>query len=132
MVKVLSFSFEHCFGPFNTLPFEGSSETGLWRHLPNYIFGVRKLKKTSAMRIIFFFLKMFKFEFQFTKCKKNSENNLCFWDNWIWKCCNKLPFLRREYLLLAVNGLTNSPTIFHITERTFCSLNCLHRDQSIW
>ena len=49
--------------------------------------GVRKLKNTAGMRLIFFFffffLKMFKIEFQFTKGNKNSENILCLWDNCI-------------------------------------------------
>ena len=40
-------------------------------------FGVPKFKNTSAMRVIFF-LKMFKIESKFTKCKKNLENILRF------------------------------------------------------
>ena len=38
MVKVLSFSFEQCFGPFNMLLVEGLSERGLFRHLSNHVF----------------------------------------------------------------------------------------------
>ena len=38
---------------------EGSSETGLFRHLSNYVFGVRNFDFTKSMRVIFFF-KMFK------------------------------------------------------------------------
>ena len=38
---------------------EGSSETGLFRHLSNYVFGVRNFDLTKSMRVIFFF-KMFK------------------------------------------------------------------------
>ena len=41
------------------------------------------------------------------------------------KCCNNLPLLRREYLLLTMNGLTNSPKIFHTTQTDFFNLNCL-------
>ena len=41
------------------------------------------------------------------KKKGNGEKVFGFWDNCIWKCCNKLPLLRREYLSSAVNGLTN-------------------------
>ena len=37
--------------------------------------------------------------------------------------------LQREYLLSAVNGLTKSPKVLHITQRDFLNLNCLHRDQ---
>ena len=38
MVKVLSFLFQQCFAPFTMLLVEGSSETGLFRHLYNHIF----------------------------------------------------------------------------------------------
>ena len=38
---------------------EGFSETGLFRHLSNYVFGVRNFDFTKSMRVIFFF-KMFK------------------------------------------------------------------------
>ena len=48
---------------------EGSSETKLFRHLSNHVFGVRKFKNTSAMRVSFF-LKMFKIGSKFRKCKK--------------------------------------------------------------
>ena len=37
MVKVLLFSFEPSFGQFTMLLVEGSSETGLFRHLSNRI-----------------------------------------------------------------------------------------------
>ena len=37
MVKVLSFSYEHCFGPFTMLLVEGPTEMRLFRHLPNYL-----------------------------------------------------------------------------------------------
>ena len=63
------------------------------------------------------------------KKKKNVEKVFRFRDKCIRKCCNKLPFLTREYLLSEVNGLTNRPKIFDITERGFSNLNCLHRDQ---
>ena len=63
------------------------------------------------------------------KKKKKAENLFCFWDNWIWKCCNKLPLLKREYLFSAVNGVTNNPKILHITEEDFFNSNYLHRDQ---
>ena len=80
-------------------------------------FGVRKFKNTSSMRVILF-LEMFKIESKFTKWKKKLENIFRFWDNCIWICCYKLSLLRREYLLSAVNKVTNSQ-IFHITQRDF-------------
>ena len=42
-----------------------------------------------------------------------------FLDNCIWKCCYKLFLLRREYMLPAVNGLTNIPKILHIAQKEF-------------
>ena len=35
----------------------------------------------------------------------------------------KLSFLRKEYLLSAVNGLTNNPKILHITQGDLFNLN---------
>ena len=37
MVKVLSFRFQQCFCVFRMLHVEGSSETGLFRHLFNHV-----------------------------------------------------------------------------------------------
>ena len=36
------------------IPIEGSSETGLFRHLSDYIFGVRNFENAKSMRVIFF------------------------------------------------------------------------------
>ena len=55
MVKEVSLKFEQCFGAFTMLLFVGSSETGLFRHCSNHVFGVRNFGNTSAMRVIFFF-----------------------------------------------------------------------------
>ena len=63
MVKVLSFRFDQCFGPFTMLVVKGSSEMGLFRHLSNNVF------LSPAMRVIFS-LKMFKIESKFLKIKK--------------------------------------------------------------
>ena len=97
------------------------------------LFGVPKLKITSAMTGILS-LKMFKIEFILPKCKKkkkknNTEKVFSFWDNCIWRCCDKLCLIRTEYLSSAVNMLTNSPKTFHITKRDFFQMNCLHNDQ---
>ena len=73
-------------------------------------------------------------ESKFRKCKnnnkkkKNGEKVFFFFFNCILKCCNKLPFLRRENLLSAVNGLKKSPKILHVTEKAFSNLNFFHRD----
>ena len=64
--------------------------------------------------------------------KNNSETNFPFWDNCIWKCSLKSSLLRKEYLLSALNGLTNRPRIFHSTHRDFFNLNCHNRNKSMW
>ena len=61
-------------------------------------FGVRNFKNTSGMRIIFF-LKLWKIQSEFRKQKKKkAEKVFLFWENCIWKCCNKLALSRKEYL----------------------------------
>ena len=95
-------------------------------------FGIRQFKSTSAMRVIYF-LKMFKIESKLRKCKKKKEKSgyiFGFWENGISKRSNKFPLVRREYMSLAVNGLTKSPKIMHIIKRNFFQLNCIDRNQS--
>ena len=76
------------------------------------------------------FSKIFKIYSKFKKCKKkNRKKVFCSSDDSIWIGCVKLSLLRRECLSLAVNVLTNSPKIVHITNRDFFQLNCLHKDQ---
>ena len=104
------------------------NRTFLYIYLTTF-FSVRNFKNTSALRVIFF-SKMLKIESKFGKWKRNNlENIFRFWDNCIWKCYNKLPLLRREYLLSPVNGLTNSAKILHMTQRDFFNLNWLEREQ---
>ena len=67
MVKYLSFRFQHCFGLFTVSLVKGSSETGLFRHLSNHVFGVRNFVNTKAMTVIFFFLEAFKILKKFQK-----------------------------------------------------------------
>ena len=129
---MLSLRFQQCFGPFFMLLVEGSSEAGLFRYLSNHVF-----RSPLCQKYISYegrpFLKMFKIESRFPKKQqKIGKMFFSFWDNWIWRCCNKLCLLSREYLSLAVNVLTNSPEILHITQRDFRQLNCPHRDQQIW
>ena len=72
MVKVLSFSFEQCFGQFTILLIEGLPKRDTCDIYLTTCFGVRKFKNTAAMGDIVF-LKMFKIESKFTKCKKKNE-----------------------------------------------------------
>ena len=122
MVKVLSLRFQHCLEPFTILLFEMCSETRLFKHWSNPFSRVRNFGNISAMRVIFF-LKMLKVATSFETLRKKLENFFCFWDNHIWIDCLKLSPVRREYLSLAVNVLTNIVKIFHITERDFLRLD---------
>ena len=51
--------------------------------------------------------------------KKEPKKENFFLDKFIWRCWNKLPQLRTEYLLSAVNGLRISLMILHVTQRDF-------------
>ena len=77
-----------------------------------------------------FFLKMFKIESSSPNCDKKFGKS--FFVSEIIASWNKLSQLRREYLWSAVNILTKSPKIWHITKREFLQLNCVHSDQEIW
>ena len=77
MGKVLSFTFQQCFGPFTCYFSKGPLK---WDFLDidlASIFGVRKLKYTSAIRVMFF-LKKFKIESKFRRCKKKLRQNFSF------------------------------------------------------
>ena len=133
MVKVLSFRFQQCFGPFPIL------------HVASHVSHVPlnrdflDIYQTTSFRVISskihdlwgssFLENISKLNRNSENARKNSENIFRSWDNCIWKCCYKLCLLRREYLSSAVYRLTNSPKILHIDQREFFQLNCLHRDQ---
>ena len=76
-IKVLRGRFQTCFSTFNILLFEASSETRLFRHLSDYVFGVRNFENTKAMRLILFF-KMFKVQTKFQKCSKKLGKGFLF------------------------------------------------------
>ena len=79
MVKVLLFSFEPSFGQFTMLLVEGSSETGLFRHLSNRISCSPYVQNYfNYERQIF--LKRFKIESKFRKFKEKTENIFRFRD----------------------------------------------------
>ena len=50
---------------------------GLFRHLYDYVFGVRNFEITKSMSIIFFF-KMFEISAAFQKCSKKLRKSLVF------------------------------------------------------
>ena len=131
VVKVLRRRFKKCFGTFIMLLVEGSSETGLFRHLSNHIFGVRNFRNTKAIRAIFF-TDFFQFNLYFKNEAQNWENLFCFWDNCIWTGTGKLSLVRTGYLSLAANVLTSSTKIFHVHKRDLFQLNWLGSDQWTW
>ena len=127
MVKVLSSSFEKSCGPFTVLLVEGCSGTGLFRHLSQQHISESVSLKIHCVWWISFFKKCWKRNLNLENSKKTSQILFRLWDNCIWKCCCKLSLIRREYLLSALNGLTNSPEIFHITQGDFFNNNCLYK-----
>ena len=131
MIKVLWWEFQQCFSQLTMLLFEGSSETGLFRHLSNYVFRVRNFGNTKSMRIIFV-PKCSKFNLDIKNVKNNWEKKFCFWDNCIWIGIVNLSLLRTGYVSLPANSLANSRTIGHIIKRNFLQLKCFQSDQQIW
>ena len=83
------------------------------------------------MRFIFLW-KCSKVNIGFKNAKKIEEKVFLFWDNDIWIGCVSLSLFRREYMSSAVNVLTNSLKILHITKREFFRLNCVQSYQWIW
>ena len=124
--------FQQFFGHvYHILLVEGSSETGLFRHLSNHVFRVRNFGNTKAVRVIFFF-KTFKIYSRFPKCSKKFKKVFCLWDNCIWIDIVKLSLLTTGYFSLAANVLTSSPKIWNVNKRKFFGLNFLPSDQWIW
>ena len=81
-------------------------------------FRVGNFGNTSAVRVIYF-CKCSEFNLAFKNAAINSENIFCFWDNCIWIGSLKLSLLRRQYLSLTVNMLTNILKTLRVTKRDF-------------
>ena len=86
-------------------------------------FPVRNFDNTSTFRVHSFLPKFSKFDLHLNNAARNSEN--AFWSlhKCIWIVYVKLTLLRRKYLSLVVNVLTDSTKILHITKRNFFQLN---------
>ena len=69
-----------------------------------------------------FYSKFSKFNAHFTSAIKNLENVFCLRDNGVWICA-KVCKLQREFLLSAVNDLTNSLKITNQTNKDFFWFN---------
>ena len=131
MRKLLWWRFQQCSGTFTMLLAKGFSQTGLFRHLSDYVFRVRNFKITKSMRDSFL-PKCSNFHLDFKITARNIEKVFCFLDNCIWIGSLKLSLLRRGYLSSATNVLTTSPNIWHVNNRDFFKLNWLGNDQWIW
>ena len=118
MIMVLWCRFQQCLGTFTMLLVEGSSETGLFRHLSDYVFGVRNFEITKSMRASFL-SKCSKFHLDFKNAAKNGEKVFSIRDNCMWIGIVKLSLLRRGYFSSAANVLTSSPKICHVNKRNF-------------
>ena len=79
----------------------------------------------------YFFLKCSKLNVDFWNAKKLEKPHFCFCNNCIWIGCFKLSPLRRQYLSSAVNVLTNSYKVLHITKRHIFQLIYLQNDDEI-
>ena len=131
MITVLWCRFQQCLGTFIMLLLEGSSETGIFRHLSDYVFAVRNFENTISMKVIFFF-KISKFNLDFGNGAGNSEKVFSFWDNCIWIGIVKLSLLRAGYFSLVANVLTSRSKILHVNTRDFFQLNFLGSNKYIW
>ena len=117
MTMVLWCRFQGCLGTFNILFVEASSETGLFRHLSDYDFGVRNFQNAKSMRVIFF--KCLKVNLDFKNGAKNWQKAFNFSGNWIGIGVVKLSLWRARYFSSAANVLRSSPKILHIEKRDF-------------
>ena len=130
IIKIMSRRFQNLFGMFTMLLVEGSSQTGLLRHLSDNFFAVRNFGNTKSIRVIFF-LKLFKISYRFRKWSNNSEKVFCFRENCISIGIVKLSLLRTGYFSLVGNLLTSRPKIWHVNKRKVFQLNWLGSDQWI-
>ena len=110
---------------------EASSEKWPFRHLSDYIFGVRNFQNTNLWGSSFY-SKIWTFNIDFETAAKNIEKVFCFWDNCIWIVLIKLSLFRTRYFTSIANVLTSSPNIFHVNKRKLFQLNWFGRGQQIW
>ena len=115
--------FQQCLEPVNTLITAWSSEARPFRRLSNHLISQSIISEIIRLGYSSFFSKCSKFHANFRNAIKNPQKVFCFWDNRVWTCCAKLCTLQREYLLSAVNVLTNSLKISDQTNADFFQLN---------
>ena len=81
---------------------------------------------------VFFVWKFSIFDIDLKNAQRNWQKGFCFWGNSVWIGCIKLSLLRTEYLSSAVNVLTDSLKILHVTKRDLFQLIYLHIHQWLW
>ena len=118
-IIVVPFWFEQCLEAINTLITAWSSEARPFRRLSKNLFRSPSFSEIIRLGYSSFFPKCSKFHAHFRNARKNPEKVFYFWDNGVWTCCAKLCTLQREYLLSAVNVLTNSLKISYQTNAEF-------------
>ena len=74
MAKVLPFRLQQCFDPFAMLSVQSSSETRLFRHLFDHVFGSRYFRKYISYEGDVFLAKVKKSK-KITKKKKKKKKN---------------------------------------------------------
>ena len=133
IINLLLGKFRQCLGTFTMLLVDGFSETGIFRHLSDYVSGFRNsgIPKFMTVIILFFFQYVQDFHVDLKLAPKNSEKVFCFLDNCIWIGIVKFSPSRTGYILSAANVLTNSAKISHVNKGDFCRLSWLGSDQSI-
>ena len=131
MLKMLWCWFQERFCTFTMLLVKGSSETGLFRHLSDQVFGDRNFRNTKSMGFIIC-LKILKIYFRFRKCSKKLRKSFFFRDNCIWTGIVKLSLLGTGYFSSAANVLTSSSKMWHVNKRNVLKLNQFASDQWIW
>ena len=116
LIKVLSWRFQQCLGPFTMLLVQGSSEAGLLDMYLTTFFAVCN-SEVHKQWGSYFFSKFWELNLYFKKGKNESQKVFRVIVNYISIGCIKMSLLRREYLSSAVNVLTNISKILHITKR---------------
>ena len=129
--RKLQQNFEKNFSVSEIIPSELVSQTGLFRHLSDYVYWKRNFEKAKSVRVSFF-SKCLKFKLDFKTSGENREKVFRFCDNCISIGIIKLPLLRTGYFSLAGNVLTSSTKILDVNKRDFFQLNRLGCDQWIW
>ena len=102
---------QQCLARFTMLLVERSSETELFRHLSNHVFGVCKLVNTKAVREIFFL----KYSKDLHKMQQKFEKEF-FVSKIIWIGIVKFSLLRKGYFLSVSE---TSSKVWHVNKGDF-------------